>query len=73
MGGEDDAHGSDKRGMHNSRLAVEEIIVTLEEMYLTEMLQKNVDWTHLALDGNQRWRMRTQQFICRFHKRMSIT
>lgn len=38
MGGEDDAHGSDKRGMHNSRLAVEEIIVTLEEMYLTEML-----------------------------------
>jgi len=32
-----------------------------------------VDWAHLALDGNQRWLMRTQQFICRFHKRLSIT
>jgi len=38
MGGEYDAHGSDKRGMHNGRLAVEEILVTVEEMYLTEIL-----------------------------------
>ena len=73
MGGEYDPHGSDKRGLRNGRLAVEEILLTVQEIYLTEILQKNVHWTHLALDGNQRWLMRTQQFICRFHKRLSIT
>jgi hypothetical protein len=38
MGGEYDPHGSDKRGMHNGRLAVEEILVTVQEIYLTEIL-----------------------------------
>jgi hypothetical protein len=38
MGGEYDPHGRDKRGMHNGRLAVEEILVTVEEMNLTELL-----------------------------------
>jgi hypothetical protein len=38
MGGEYDAHGSDKRGMHNGGVAVEEILVTVEDMYLTEIL-----------------------------------
>jgi hypothetical protein len=28
MGAEYDPHGSDKRGMHNDRLVVEEILVT---------------------------------------------
>jgi len=30
MGGEYDPHGSDKRGMHNGRPTVEEILVTVE-------------------------------------------
>jgi hypothetical protein len=38
MGWEYDPHGSDKKGMHSGRLAVEEILVTVEEMYLTEIL-----------------------------------
>jgi len=38
MGGEYDPHGSDKRGMHNGRLAVEEILVTVEALNLTALL-----------------------------------